>query len=95
MKSRTLSFDVWKELWKKQIWLFAVSCLASFIFYLAMGLVNLDNTMRWGEGMKHLRQVLKNVFYDSVSGGSSQIISGCLMAILGVGIALGVLCAIQ
>ena len=95
MRSRTLSFNVWKELWKKQIWVFAVSCLAYFMVYPVMGMINLDNTMRWGEGKKNLPQVLKNVFYDSVSGGSSQIISGCLMAILCVGIALGVLCAIQ
>lgn len=95
MKSRTFSFNVWKELWKKQIWVFAVSCLAYFMVYPVMGMINLDNTMRWGEGKKNLPQVLKNVFYDSVSGGSSQIISGCLMAILCVGIALGVLCAIQ
>ena len=95
MKSRTLSFNVWKELWKKQIWVFAVSCLAYFMVYPVMGMINLDNTMRWGEGKKNLPQVLKNVFYDSVSGGSSEIISGCLMAILCVGMALGVLCAIQ
>ena len=76
MRSRTLSFNVWKELWKKQIWVFAVSCLAYFMVYPVMGMINLDNTMRWGEGKKNLPQVLKNVFYDSVSGGSSQIISG-------------------
>ncbi|MDO5390714.1 MAG: DUF6449 domain-containing protein [Eubacteriales bacterium] len=94
MKSRTLSFDVWKELWKKQIWVFALSCLAYFMVYPVMGMINLDNILRWGEGKKNLTQIMQKVFYESLCG-SSQNASGCLVLILYVGIALGVLCAIQ
>ena len=94
MKSRTLSFNVWKELWKKQIWVFALSCLVYFLVYPVMGMINLDNTMRWGEGKKNLTQIMQKVFYESLCG-SSQNVSGCLVLILYVSIALGVLCAIQ
>ena len=94
MKSRTLSFNVWKELWKKQIWVFAISCLAYFLVYPVLGMIDLDSFMRWGEGKKNLTQIMQKVFYENLYG-SSQNSSGCLMVILYVGIALGVLCAIQ
>ena len=94
MKSRTLSFNVWKELWKKQIWVFAISCLAYFMVYPVMGMINLDSIMRWGEGKKNLAQIMQKAFYESLCGFSQEV-SGCLMLILYVSIALGVLCAIQ
>lgn len=94
MRSKTLSFNVWKELWKKQIWVFAVSCLAYFMAYPVMGMIKLDSMMRWGEGKRNFTQIMQRIFYESLYG-SSQYSDGWLMLILYVSIALGILCAIQ
>ncbi len=90
MKSRTLSFSLMMETFKKQIWVFAVSCLAYFLVYPVMGMMSIG---QWKEYHEMTLKLMQKLFFWSLYGSPYQT-SEQLSVILSVTVLLGIISAI-
>lgn len=108
MKSKTLSFNchtsekscrragsagMVKETWKRQLWVFAVSCLVYFLNYPVKGLLAFNRWSAYKELQKE-PDALKRIFFHTLYGTPAGN-GGDLPMLLCMAALLGIVCAVS
>ncbi len=91
MKSRTLSFSLMMETFKRQIWVFAVSCLAYFLVFPVNAVMSIG---QWKDIYGVTLELMQKLFFWSLYGspyGTAEQLS----TILCVTVLLGILSAVE